>query len=454
MDGRADYCVYWFRKTHDQLKTGQRAGLVGTNTVRQNYTREGGLDHIVNNDGTITEAVSSMIWPGEAVVHVSIVNWIKGDQPGKKRLYNQDGNDAATGWRHDDFDEIGPSLSFALDVTKAKRIEANAAKGGCFQGQTHGHAGFLLAAADAKVLISQNNDYKKILHPFLVADELVGEQVPQASRFVIDFQGRDVIEAEGFEEPFKQVKRLVLPDRKKAAMEEAARNEPILKKDKDAKVNRHHENFLKRWWQLSYAREDMVEALDLLDRYIVCGRVTKRPVFEFISKTIRPNDALQVFPYDDDYSFGILQSGIHWSWFVERCSTLKSDYRYTSNTVFDTFPWPQSPSAKAIRLVADAAIAVRKKRDELRAKNGRSFRELYRTLETPGDNPLRDIHELLDDAVRTAYGMTRKVDPLAFLLSLNYEVADKEANGEDVQGPGLPEVIKERKKFVSKDCLK
>jgi hypothetical protein len=63
--GRADYCVYWFRKTHEHLKSGQRAGLVGTNTIRQNYSRMGGLDHIAG-DGTITEAVSTMKWSGDA----------------------------------------------------------------------------------------------------------------------------------------------------------------------------------------------------------------------------------------------------------------------------------------------------------------------------------------------------------------------------------------------------
>jgi type II restriction/modification system DNA methylase subunit YeeA len=54
--GRADYCVYWFRKAHDRLAPGERAGLVGTNTIRQNYSRIGGLDYIVRNGGTITEA--------------------------------------------------------------------------------------------------------------------------------------------------------------------------------------------------------------------------------------------------------------------------------------------------------------------------------------------------------------------------------------------------------------
>ena len=50
--------VHWFRRAHDELKLGQRAGLVGTNTIRQNESREGGLDYIVDHGGTITEAVS------------------------------------------------------------------------------------------------------------------------------------------------------------------------------------------------------------------------------------------------------------------------------------------------------------------------------------------------------------------------------------------------------------
>jgi type II restriction/modification system DNA methylase subunit YeeA len=98
--GRADYCVYWFRKAHDNLRPGQRAGLVGTNTIRQNYSRIGGLDYIVNNGGTITEAVSSQVWSGDAVVHVSIVDWVRGEQPGPKRLLRQIGTAATASGRY------------------------------------------------------------------------------------------------------------------------------------------------------------------------------------------------------------------------------------------------------------------------------------------------------------------------------------------------------------------
>ncbi len=109
--GRADYCVYWFRKAHNVSKPGGRAGLVGTNTIRQNYSREGGLDHIVSHDGTITEAVGSQAWSGDAAVHVSIVNWIKGEARGDKKLYVQKGERRDGPWESYTLPVIGPSLS-------------------------------------------------------------------------------------------------------------------------------------------------------------------------------------------------------------------------------------------------------------------------------------------------------------------------------------------------------
>ena len=75
--GVKDYCVYWFRRAHNHLKPGQRAGLVGTNSISQNRARSASLEYVVANDGVITDAVSSQKWPGEANVHVSLVNWVK-----------------------------------------------------------------------------------------------------------------------------------------------------------------------------------------------------------------------------------------------------------------------------------------------------------------------------------------------------------------------------------------
>ncbi len=86
-----------------------------------------------------------MPWPGDANLHVSIVNWVKGSEPGPKRLFIQVGTRNKAKERLAELDRIGPSLSFSLDVTQAKCIKANALRG-CYQGQTHGHKGFLMPA--------------------------------------------------------------------------------------------------------------------------------------------------------------------------------------------------------------------------------------------------------------------------------------------------------------------
>jgi hypothetical protein len=52
------------------------------------------------------------------------------------------------------------------------------------------------------------------------------------------------------------------------------------------------------------------------------------------------------------------------------------------------------------------------------------WRALYRTLELPGANPLKDAHAALD-TVLTACGFSAKKDLLAQLLALNQEVAAK-----------------------------
>ena len=88
-----------------------------------------------------------------------------------------------------------------------------------------------------------------------------------------------------------------------------------------------------------------------------------RPLaFRDFSSDINPSDVVQSFPMDDDYSFGILQSSIHWEWFMARCSILGGTWRYTSDTVFDSYPWPQNPTIKQIGEVAKFAKALRDKR--------------------------------------------------------------------------------------------
>ena len=443
--GRADYCVYWIRKTHDHLQEGQRAGLVGTNTIRQNYSREGGLDYVVQNGGTITEAVSSQDWSGDAAVYVSLVNWIKGEAGETKRLLYQQGDGPADNLDLYEVDRIGPALSPEVDVTGAEDLAVNKSSDACYQGQTHGNKGFLLSPKEAADMIRRDPRSIPAVRPYMTGRDMIAGEPPAPSRYVIDLNSADdVFEARQFGAAFEHVRREVLPDIQAKAERE---------REKSGKDTGPRQNHARTWWRHWRGRSELMTTLSGMDRYVACGQVTKRPIFGSVSSEINPNAQLIAFPLQDDYSFGVIQSAQHWAWFTARCSTLKGDPRYTITTVWNSFPWPQAPTLAQARAVAEAAVALRALRRSLMQRHGMSFRDLYRTLDEPGANPLRTAHARLDAAVRAAYGFAPEAEPLGALLALNHAVAAREAAGESVVGPGLPPAVPDPAPFITADCI-
>ncbi len=429
--GVSDYVVYWFRKTHDLMPSGGRAGLVGTNTVRQGDTRVASLDYITSHGGSIYEAVSTQPWSGDAAVSVSIVNWSKDLVVSPKVLWLNDGALKL------EVDNISSSLATTVDVRAASQIDANRRPKVCFQGQTPGHTeGFVLDGDEAREILARDGD-RGVVHPFLIGDELL--HFGRSGRFVIDFATDDPIIARQ-ESPtaFDRIRTLVLPFREKRAAEEARRNAEVLQRRPAAAVNWHHRAFLDRWWQLAYRRADMVRAVGELDRFIALSIVASEhrpPIFAFVSSAIRPNAALQVFAFDDDYSFGILQSSLHRRWFMARCSTLESRPRYTPNTVFDSFPWPQAPAPREVDAIVSAVADLLQYRQD-RVSEGIALADQYDSLREPGRNRLRDLHSRLDMAVQATYGFTDQEDSLTLLLALNEDVAHQESEGPGPRAPG------------------
>jgi len=431
--GVSDYVVYFFRKTHDLLPEGQRAGLVGTNTIRQGDTRREGLDYIVDNGGVIYDAISSQPWSGDATVAVSVVNWAKGIDVSPKTLWLADATVKL------EVDEITGSLSPEIDVAEARQLAVNRRPKVCFQGQTPGHTeGFTLSLEHAQEIARDDPGSADVIHPFLTGDELNGLGRPD--RYVIDIPSLDLVEAhQCYAGALAWVRERVLPVREERAEVERERNKKTLEKRPNAKVNRHHQRFLERWWQMSYRRADMVEAIEGLWRYIALSivAVKDRPsVYAFVSPDIRPAAALQVFTFSDDYSFGILQSTLHRRWFDARASTMRVDPRYTPNTVFDSFPWPQAPTRETVARVVGAVEALLGYRDD-QIDAGMTFAGLYDSLREPGRNPLRDLHEQLDETVMAVYGFTTEDDLLAQLLALNESIAAEAEQGTtQPRGPG------------------
>lgn len=457
--GMADFCVYWFRRAHDELKPctvadslAGRAGLVGTQNIRNNASRIGGLDYIAET-GTIIDAVDNQPWSGEANVHVSIANWVKTQDdkllPNLRQLWfkvapavgavkRRRGSGPASKQYELDMREvrfITSSLSDKVDLTGAVALTVNQSVVVC-QGITPGHAGFVLTPVQRASMVSAEPKSAGVTHPYLVGDDILSG-LETAPRWIIDFGRNDILRAQSFAKPFGHLKSTVLPKMEKAAA--------------DAKSERA--TSIQQWWLHWRGRSELLATVAALPRYLACSRVTKRPLFAFVNSSVRPGDALQVFALADDYSFGILQAAPHYLWFHAKCSNMKSDPRYTSESVFQTFPWPQVPTNSQIAVVAAAGVALRLLRTASTKGSEGGLRALYRTIELPGKNPLKDAHAALDAAVLAAYGFSSRKDILQQLLNLNTAVAADIHAGKTVTGPGVPSSYKNLAKLITKDCL-
>ena len=82
------------------------------------------------------------------------------------------------------------------------------------------------------------------------------------------------------------------------------------------------------------------------------------------------------------------------------------------------------------------------------------LRAVYRTLELPGENPLKDAHAAPGAAVLAAYGLSPNADLLAQLLELNLAVAARIDNDQQVTAPGLPPSFPDPERLITDDCIR
>ncbi|HET9598154.1 MAG TPA: DNA methyltransferase, partial [Anaeromyxobacteraceae bacterium] len=337
----ADLCVHFLRRAHEHLPPctradplAGRAGLVLARNARSGASRAGGLDAVVR-DGTIVEAWDNVPWPGAAQVGVSIACWVKTRDPAllprRRRLWSgATGAPAAAAVPH-----LDASLRAAPPPGRRAAalapLACNRAPKRCFQGVIPGYGGFLVGPRQAERLRA---DSAGVVRPYLTGRELLSAGAPR--RFVLDFGALGEAEAARFPSALAHVRERVLPA-VRDALDRAERTGSGM-----ASARREH---LGRFWQLWNRRDALRAALCGRDRYLACARVARRPLFLFVPAQVVPSDLVQVFTFDDLYSFGVLQSRHHAAWARARGSRLRveRDVRYAVREVFETFPWPQGP---------------------------------------------------------------------------------------------------------------
>lgn len=117
----------------------------------------------------------------------------------------------------------------------------------------------------------------------------------------------------------------------------------------------------------------------------------------FIGNDTIVTDSCHLVPSGTLYDFGILESRMHMTWMRTVCGRLKSDYRYSRDLCYNTFPWPDAKETQrqTIEVLAQKVLDARDFYPEF------TLADLYDPDKMPPE--LKEAHEQLDRAVDQLY---------------------------------------------------
>ncbi|MFC8310789.1 Eco57I restriction-modification methylase domain-containing protein [Streptomyces olivaceus] len=376
--GHADLCAYFLLRNL-VIAPGRRVGVIATNTIAQGDTREVGLDRAAVGGWTVYRATKSQPWPGAAALEVSLL-WMG------QRINN--GEIPALNGRV--VEGITTSLN-PKSRTSGNPFNLAANEGQSFIGSYILGKGFILTPEEARDLIDREPKNAEVLFPYLNGEDLNQRPGAEASRWVINFHDWPEMQAAEYTDVFAIVQQNVKPERQRTKPDGTyALRKPLPE----------------RWWQYADKRPALVAAIADLERAVVLARVSSTAVPMRCSTHQVLSDALTVFATDSAAQLAILTSAAHYSWAIQRASSLKGDLRYTPSDVYETFPRPRETQKlhSVGQLLEGAQSAVMDDQDI-------GLTALYKRVHDSSDvspevQQIREAHIAVDQAVMEAYGWT------------------------------------------------
>jgi hypothetical protein len=400
--GAIELVGYFFRRIFNIIKPGGFQSLIATNTIAQGAAREGGLEVIEKNGGTINFAIRSMKWPGLAAVDVSLISIFKGKWSKKTILNNRK------------VEKISPYLDDSEIFSTPFELKQNIDKS--FQGSIVLGKGFILSPEEVKNLIYKNNKNKDVIFSYLTGDDLNSRPDQSPSRWVINFFDWPKEKCkEEYPDCFEIIERLVKPERQR-------------KNDKGEYVLR--KPLPQRWWLYADKRPKLYRIISSQERVLIINRYSKIPVFSFIKKGDIYSDSIVVITIEEFSIYSILNSDIHVQWAWKFSSTMRdAGIRYLPSSCFETFPFPQNLSPDMEQELERIGEEYHEFRRQIMLKLELGLTKTYNlfhckdltteqikkqskkdqnTCETGSRDilKLRELHKQMDEAVLRAYEWT------------------------------------------------
>ncbi|HEY1613800.1 MAG TPA: DNA methyltransferase [Rhizomicrobium sp.] len=456
MNESADYVMYWWDRSAELLTQKdtalRRFGLVTTNSLSQVFQRRVVERHMnAKQPMSIVMAIPDHPWTkasaDAAAVRIAMTVGEAGRRDGLLREVIREeklDTDAPLIEFQERTGFINPDLTIGVDVVGAMPLLANG--GLCHRGVQLMGSGFIVTSSEAENLgLGKREGLENHIREYRNGRDLTAHS---RGKMVIDLFGLDADEVrERFPEIYQHAKLEV--------KEKIVRNATSGKEEKVGRDWNHRESYKKNWWIFGEPRVELRSALAGLERYIATVETTKHRVFQFLGKSILPDNMLVAIASDDASTLGILSSRIHMVWALRAGGWLGmgNDPRYSKSRCFDPFPFPDADDLQRqrIRDLAEDLDAHRKR--VLQEHSALTLTGLYNVLEElrQGVTPaalepasrqifddgqvliLKELHDRLDAEVAHAYGWPDDLsdeDILSRLVALNKERAVEEAKGE------------------------
>jgi hypothetical protein len=372
--GSADLCAYFFLRAWTVLAPNGQFALLATNTIAQGDTRAVALDQLAACGASITRAVASRKWPGQATLEMSEVWLRKGNWTGVFVLDDRPVNEITA-----QLTEPGTVRGYP------HQLAAN--KGKCFKGIEIGGLGFVLARDEAEALIAKDGRNRGVLYPMLGGTDLNTYPDQIGSRWIINFGDLRLEDAEEYPDCMRIVRERVLPS--------------ILA---TARTRSRPDPRARRWWQFRRTTPAMRASLAsrVVVLYIAETSATLAPILVANDRVF--TKTVVVFPSATYVEFASMMSSIHSAWVVEHGSSMRTDPRYIITDCFETFPFPEKAEGLediGQRYHAHRQSIMQERQEGLTA----TYNRFHDHHETARDiQQLRNLHVELDRAVALAYG--------------------------------------------------
>ena len=309
---------------------------------------------------------------GKAHVHVVIIGFGAFDRA-DKRLFDYETNaDEPT---EIPAGNISPYLVEGPDVAIASRSRPLCDVPPCEYGNKPTDGGHLIIEeADRREFLAENPGAKKYLRPLLCAEEYL-HSIPRWCLWLVDAVPDDIHRSAGLKRRVAAVRDFRLASKKAPTRDKAA--QPSL----------------------------FAEIRQPKSRYIVIPQhtsETRRYIpFGYFKPEVILHNSCSCIPNATPFQFGVLSSAMHMTWVRTVCGRIKSDFRYSSNIVYNNFPWPNPTPAQRANVEEKARAVLAARKPHLPPRGMSNLADLYDPLSMPG--PLIKAHAELDKAVERSY---------------------------------------------------